>query len=153
ALRNAHLSGEEIKGSRLVVSPRWDYESHRPKRIGYQAVNTIDIETTNLSQLGAVIDAALSAGATDVSEITFLSKKTDEARRRALGQAVGSARADAEAMARAGGGALGDLLLVSTERTNEAPGVELQEVVVTAGRRAAVPTDVAPSQIKVTARV
>jgi hypothetical protein len=76
-------------------------------------------------------------------------------RRRALSQAVIAARTDADAMARAGGGALGDLLLLSTERTNEAPGVELEEIIVTGARRAREPvnTDVIPSQIKVSARV
>jgi hypothetical protein len=58
-------------------------------------------------------------------------------------------------MARAAGGALGDLLLLSTERTNEALGVDLEEVVVTGARRAREPvnTDVTPSQIIVFARV
>ena len=58
-------------------------------------------------------------------------------------------------MARAAGGTLGDLLLLSTERTNEAPGVDLEEIVVTGARRVREPvnTDVIPSQIKVTARV
>jgi uncharacterized protein YggE len=154
ALEHAGLKREEITGSRLGVRPRWEYDDkgRHPKRSAFEANNTIQIVTDNLTQIGYFIDAALSAGATDASEITFSAKDIDEARRRALGQAVVAARTDAEAMARAGGGALGDLLLLSTERTT---GVDLEEIVVTGARRAreAVNTDVIPSQIKVTARV
>jgi uncharacterized protein len=157
ALDRAGLKHEEITGSRLGVRPRWEYDDkgRHPKRSAFEANNSIQILTDNLSQIGNFIDAALSAGATDASEVTFSAKDIDEARRRALGQAVAAARADAEAMARAGGGALGDLLLLSTERTNEAPGVDLEEIVVTGARRAREPvnTDIIPSQIKVTARV
>jgi uncharacterized protein YggE len=151
------LKHEEITGSHLGVRPRWEYDDkgRHPKRSAFEANNTIQIVTDNLTQIGNYIDAALSAGATDASEITFSAKDIDEARRRALGQAVVAARNDAEAMARTAGGTLGDLLLLSTERSNEAPGVDLEEIVVTGARRAREPvnTDVIPSQIKVTARV
>jgi uncharacterized protein YggE len=157
ALRVAHLKPEDIAGSRLVVSPRWDYEekNRRPKRSVFEATNTIKIETENLALIGTYIDAALSSGATDVSDIEFAAKDTDSARRQALSQAVSSARADAEAIAHAGGGTLGELLSLSTERTNQPAGVSLQEIVVTGARRAReqVSTDVVPSQIKVTARI
>ncbi len=157
ALQAAHLRKADITGSRLVVSPRWDYDekNRRPKRSVFEATNTIKIETENLSSIGSYIDAALSAGATDVSDIEFAAKDTDSARRQALSQAVASARSDAEIMARAGGGTLGELLSLSTERANREAGVSLQEIVVTATRRARqqVSTDVIPSQIKVTARI
>jgi uncharacterized protein len=157
ALHGAHLSQADIAGSRLAVSPRWDYEekSRRPKRSVFEATNTIKIQTENLALIGTYIDAALSAGATDVSDVGFEAKDTDSARRQALAQAVSSARSDAESIARAGGGTLGELLSLSTERTNQAAGVNLEEIVVTATRRAReqVSTDVIPSQIKVTARI
>jgi uncharacterized protein len=157
ALDRAGLKRGEITGSRLGVSPRWEYDDkgRHPKRSAFDANNAIQIETENLAQIGNFIDAALSAGATDASDITFAAKDIDEARRRALGEAVIAARADAEAMARAGGGVLGELLLLSTEGSNEGRDVSLQEVVVTGARRAreTVPTDVIPSPIKVTARV
>lgn len=157
ALRVAHLKPEEITGSRLVVSPRYDYEekSRRPKRSVFEATNTIKIETEDLTVIGSYIDAALSTGATDISDIEFAAKDIDVARRQALSKAVSSARTDAETIARAGGGTLGELLSLSTERTNQPAGVSLEEIVVTGARRAheQVSTDVIPSQIKVSARI
>jgi uncharacterized protein YggE len=157
ALKTEHLRHEDITGSRLVISPRWDYEekSRRPKRNGFEATNTITIDTDNLAQMGTYIDAALSAGATDISEIQFAAKDTDSARRQALSQAVAAARTDAETIAHAGGGTLGELLLLSTERTNQQAGVSLEEIMVTGSRRGREPvsTDVIPGQIKVTAKI
>jgi uncharacterized protein len=157
ALQDSQLPKDDITGSRLVVSPRWDYEekSRHPKRSSFEATNTIEINTENLAQVGSYVDAALSSGATDISDIKFAAKDTDSARRLALSQAVASARSDAEAIARAGGGMLGELLSLSTERTNQSPGVGLEEIIVTAQRRTRerVSTDVIPSQIKVSARI
>jgi uncharacterized protein YggE len=157
ALGRAGMKPAELTGSRLSVGPRWEYDEtgRHPKRSGFEATNTIEIAIENLSNIGALIDAALSAGATDASDIDFSAKDVEEARRRALSLAVAAARTDAETIARAGGGALGELLLLSTESVNEAPGVQLEDVVVTAQRRAGKPlnADFIPSQIKVSARV
>jgi uncharacterized protein len=155
ALQAARLTREEIAQSGLTVSPRWEYDqaAHRDKRIGYQATTTTRIETEHLDRLGTYIDAALNAGATEISDITFSAKDTDETRHRALTQAVARARADAEAMARAGGGTLGQLVLLTTEQQNVPLGVGFQEVSVTAARAARVPTSIIPSQIEVTARI
>jgi uncharacterized protein len=156
-LGRAGVKSDEITGSRLGVRPQWEYDEkgRHPKRSAFEATNTIQIATENLSKVGMFVDAALSAGATDASDIAFSAKDANEARRRALSQAVAAARADAEVMARAGGGALGELLLLSTERTNEVPGVELSEMAVAGARRTreTINTDVIPSQIKVSARV
>jgi uncharacterized protein YggE len=157
ALGRAGVKHDDITGSRLGVRPRWEYDDkgRHPRRTAFEATNTIQIATETLTQVGIIVDAALSAGATDFSDITYSAKDVDEARRQALGQAVVAARTDAEVMARAGGGALGDLLLLSTERTNDALGVQLGEIMVTGARRTreTINTDVIPSQIKISARV
>jgi uncharacterized protein YggE len=157
ALQNAQLRRENIIGTRLVVSPRWDYDTkgRHPKLAAFEAVNTIQIDTENLARLGIYMDAAVNAGATDISEIGYTANDTDAARRQALAEAVRSARSDAEAMARAAGGTLGELLLLSNERINDTPGANPSSVMVTAQRHGPQPvsTDVTPSQIRVTAQV
>ena len=100
------------------------------------------------------MDAALGAGATGVSTVSFSAKNSDEARRRALAHAVSQARADAETVARAGGGSLGQLLLLTTEPQNPPRGVEIPFAAVASrsiseGER----TNIIPNQIKVTATV
>lgn len=157
ALLNANLAHNEVVGSRLTVGPKWLYDqsTQRQKRAGYEATNSIQIESTQLDKIGTFLDAALGAGATGVSNIEFSAAETASARQRALGDAVENARRDAEVMARAGGGTLGELLLLSTEETNASPGVSLEEIVVTGRERndGSSSTEIVPKQIKVTARV
>jgi uncharacterized protein YggE len=66
--------------------------------------------------LGAVLDAALGAGATDVLQISLLPEQADDARAKALELAFSQARRDAGVLARASGRGLGGLLLMSTDR-------------------------------------
>jgi uncharacterized protein len=155
ALQAARLSREEIAQTQLLVSPRWSYDeaARKQKRAGYEATTLIQIRTDRLDRLGAYMDAALGAGATGISGIEFSARNAGEARRRALTQAVAQARADAETMARAGGGTLGQLLLLTTERSVSRP-VELTAFSAVAGRSTgAEGTNIVPSQIKVTATV
>ena len=65
-------------------------------------------------QAGAIVDAALGAGANMISSLSFFASSIADARREAISAAVASARADAEAMARAAGGSLGALVELST---------------------------------------
>lgn len=157
ALRRVGLTRPEVVGSQLTVFPRWEYDeaSHRQRRAGFEATHTMKIETTRLDRLGVYIDAATGAGASSVSDIDFSVDNPAAARHEALAQAVQNARGDAEAMARAAGGALGGLVQLSTEQPGVMPGVALAEVRVS-GQRAlpeSVATTVTPSEIQVTAHV
>ncbi|HXG71481.1 MAG TPA: SIMPL domain-containing protein [Gemmatimonadaceae bacterium] len=77
---------------------------------GILARNTIRVEIRKLDDLGKIIDAALAGGATEISSIQFSAPATAAARRAALASAVSGARADAEVMATAAGGRLGELI-------------------------------------------
>ena len=84
----------------------------RPSK-GYSARSSVRVDLTNLEQLGSVIDAALGAGASEVTEIDFLPRDADAARSQALELAFLGARRDAETLAKAAGGRLGSLISVS----------------------------------------
>ena len=156
ALEGAGLGRKEVADTRLTVGPRWvwDEATKRERKTGYEATIGIKIETEQLERIGQFMDAALNAGATGVSDVRFSAKDTGDARRRALTEAVDQARGDAATVARAGGGTLGQIVLITTE-PSRGPGVELEEIVVTGKRRdkEAVSTSIVPSQIRVTARV
>jgi uncharacterized protein len=158
ALERAGLTREEIKGTRVSVNRRWEYGTagQRARTVAFEASNTIRIETHRLADVGVIIDAALAGGATSASDVSFRADRLDAARREALAQAVATARADAEALARAGGGSLGALLLLSTERGADFGGGAMNEMIVTASRAAApppVPTTIVAGDITVSASV
>lgn len=102
----------------------------------------------DLARVGAVIDAALGAGATNISGIRFESTRREPARLEALAKAVQAARREAEAIARAAGGRLGALLEASTAGpVLYAPRAEM------ALRTMAADTPIAPPALEVTATV
>ncbi len=90
-----------------------------------------------------------------MSQIDFSAENPAAARHQALADAIQTARGDAQAMARAAGGSLGELLQLTTEQPGMMPGVTFEPLTVTAARRAPEPveTTVVPSEIRVTAHV
>ena len=70
---------------------------------GYQATNLVTVTVRDISQTGAVVDAATGAGATDVNNISFRLDDQKAAEAAAREEAVLSARAKADTMAAAAG--------------------------------------------------
>jgi uncharacterized protein YggE len=94
---------------------RYDREGGTPRMVGYVVTNSVRAESKQVEQAGAIIDAALAAGANMINSLSFYASSIDEPRRQAIALAVASARADAEAMAQAAGGRLGALMELSTQ--------------------------------------
>lgn len=114
ALRALGLESNQLSTINYNVYPEQRYEPNRePVIIGYNVTNTLLVDVKKLSQVGPVIDAALSKGANMITSLQFYASNTEEARRTAIGTAIQRARLDAEAAARAAGGSLGGLLEVS----------------------------------------
>jgi uncharacterized protein len=110
-LRRLGLTDDVLGTTGYQVTPEMSYgEGRAPRVIAYVARNTIRVEVRRVDMLGRYIDAALAAGANQISALQLYSSRDDELRREALAAAVTRAKADAEAMARAAGGTLGTLL-------------------------------------------
>jgi uncharacterized protein YggE len=116
ALTKLGLSRDQLATEGYTVYPEMQYgkDGQSPKVVAYVVTNTVRAETKRPEQAGSIVDAAISAGANMINSLSFYASSIDEARRQAIGAAVASARADAEAMARAAGGTLGALLELST---------------------------------------
>lgn len=93
----------------------YDRDGGTPRVTGYVVTNSVRAESKRVEQAGAIIDAALGAGANLINSLSFYASNIDEPRRQAIALAVASARADAEAMAQAAGGRLGTLQELSTQ--------------------------------------
>jgi uncharacterized protein YggE len=117
ALLKLGLPREQVTTEGYTVYPemRYDNTGGSPRVTGYVVTNTIRAETHRPEQAGAIVDAALGAGANVINSLSFYASSIEEPRRQAIALAVASARADAEAMARAAGGSLGGLLELSTQ--------------------------------------
>ena len=80
--------------------------------VGYTAQTTVTVTLRALDRAGAVIDAAVSAGANTVSGPALSSSDQAELYRNALRNAVADARAKAQALAAASGVTLGEVVSV-----------------------------------------
>jgi uncharacterized protein len=123
ALTKLGLSREQLGTEGYTVYPEMTYDKDgRVSRVtAYVVTNTIKAETKRPEQAGAIVDAAIGAGANMINSLSFFASSIDEARRQAIALAVASARADAEAMARAAGGMVGELVELSTNGPTAAP--------------------------------
>jgi hypothetical protein len=115
------VTRDQIATVHYSVSPDWRYEERSRRLVGYVAHNMLRIQIRKLEQVGQLIDASLAAGATNINSIDFTASMIDSARRVAITDAVKQARADAEAMARAAGGTLGQLLELTTHDQGPRP--------------------------------
>jgi uncharacterized protein YggE len=94
-------SKAEVKTSGYNLSPERDYSSEGlPKIAGYEVTNTVTVSIKNLTQVGAVIDAATKAGANSVEGIAFVVGEASPAQGDALALATKQAMAKAEAIAK-----------------------------------------------------
>ncbi len=74
-----------------------------PALTGYDLANVVEVTVRDLGALGAVVDGALTAGATSLDGLTFRVDDPREAERAARTAAVVEARARAEVLAAAAG--------------------------------------------------
>jgi len=110
AIKARGIPAEQIATSSFNVIPetRYDREGQAaPRTTSYLVVNSVSVEVRRIDQVGRVIDAALGAGANQVTSLAFEISSPDSARRAALSSAVAKAKAEAEVMAMAAGGSLG----------------------------------------------
>jgi len=108
--------GSDLQTQQVSLYPRTNNQN---EVTGYVADNSVSAES-KIAGAGALIDAAVAAGANNVSGPTLDVSDRDARYRDALGKAVADARAKAAALAGAGGFGVGPVSSV-TEQSAAAP--------------------------------
>jgi uncharacterized protein YggE len=137
---------ESLPTSHYQVSPTW--ARNRVRIVGYDASSSIRVTIWDLTKVPAVIEASLTAGATDLNGLHFGATDERGARDEALRKAIAEARRDAEVIAASAGGEVGSLIEVSTQASGirQARTMEMASV----GGRG---PQITPSSITVSANV
>lgn len=99
AVKNLNIASEDIKTSAYNVYPT--YDNNNKKIVGYSAENSITVKIKGADKVGDVIDAALNAGANQVSSVRFYISNTKALENEALTLAIKNAREQADVTARA----------------------------------------------------
>ena len=96
-----------------------DPDTRRPRVVGYRAGSSVRTIVRDLSDLGAAIDGAIEAGATDVGSVTFYVADSDAVYLELLAEAFDAARAKAELLAERAGLTLGPARVITEGRDEE----------------------------------
>jgi uncharacterized protein YggE len=132
AIKNTAGTNAEIKTSDYSLQPQYDYRDNRlPKIVGYDARNSVIVTMSDLKNVGAVIDAASSAGANSVDNVSFILRQTSPARGQALSDATHQAMNKAQSIAQALGGRV--LRVVEENESATVTGERLMEYEATLG--------------------
>lgn len=90
-----------------------DTTSSAPEITGYIAVNTVEVRTSDLANLGSLLDMIVAAGANQIAGIRFDISDANDALTKARDAAWQDARQKAEQLADLAGSELGDVLTIS----------------------------------------
>jgi uncharacterized protein YggE len=146
--RGLGLRAEDIRTAAVGVTPLFAQprDGGAPQVAGYRAVETPTAAITDLALVGRALDAAIAAGANQVSGITFGLRDPSRARAAALAAAVRDAREKAEIIAQAAG-----LRITGVERiVEEGTAIQPREFRIAAG---APPAPIEPGVVTVAAQV
>ena len=158
-LRAAVKAPGEVRTASYDLTPEYDYNQQRtgarhPSLIGYVATNHFAIVTADLPGVGALIDAAVAAGANQIESIGFFLDDEESARRQALLEAGKKARAEAETIAQSLAISLGEVLDASSSSSGPPPPIPLgRERMAYAMDSAAASTEAVPGSLDISAAV
>jgi uncharacterized protein YggE len=146
ALKDAGIASKDLQTEFVSVNPRYDDAGQAIT--GYTASNSVSAVVRRLSDVGDVIDAAVAAGANNVSGPSLARDDKDKLYRDALEDAVANAREKAAALARAAGVSLG-----AVKSLNESPEPVVFGGYQTARMDTATPIEQGTAEITATVRV
>lgn len=101
ALKAAGIAEADIQTTTISLNPVYDWEETPPEIEGWEASNLVNITVRDIDSVGAVVDAATAAGATNINGITFRVDDPATAEAEARAAAVADARAKADQLATA----------------------------------------------------
>ncbi len=122
AIKGSGIDEKDIITSQFNVYSGYEYDADvlgRETRTSYYEVqNNVTVIIHDLTLVGAVLDAAMEAGANTTYGITFSSTQANEAYQKALTRAVEDAMAKAKVLATAASVNLGPLLRINATQNS-----------------------------------
>lgn len=155
AVKSAMGANAEVETSGYSLQPQYTYRQNEPPLIqGYQARNGVNVTLSDLTRVGAVIDAATAAGANNVDSLSFTLREDRAARDESLAGATREALRKAQIMAQALGGRVTRIVEVQESGTVQRPPIYTDAIQMSvAGARQSVPTPVEIGTLNVRSQV
>jgi uncharacterized protein YggE len=104
ALRSAGISDQHMRTVGISIAPQYTtVDGQRQQLTGHLSGSMLEVETSDLAGLPALLDSAIAAGANRIDQVRFESQVLDQLRSQARDQAWQAARAQAEQLAQRAG--------------------------------------------------
>ena len=129
ALRDLGIPQKNIKTEYFYLYPerRYDPGTSQQELVGYRANNEVVVTITDTDGLGAVIDAAIMAGANRVNSVEYDIQRSESVRDAALQAAVADATHKAQVLAQAAGVKIVELVSLKGKRHRSLPQCHLRQ--------------------------
>ncbi len=116
AVKNLGVAPEDVRTTYFNVSPQpmYDQNGQPTGQTNYWVNNTLVVTLRQVDQLGAVLQAAVDAGANSINGISFDLTDKSQAEEQARKAAIADARQRAERLATAAGTTLGEIVSIYT---------------------------------------
>ncbi len=118
-LANLGVDKKDIFTSNISINPTSDYQEGKRINTGYNVSNHVTVKINNLDNVGKVVDAAVSAGANDINNLSFQNDVSQQLSDSLTteAEAIQNGRHKAEVIAAALGRTLGPVKTVSISTT------------------------------------
>ena len=120
ALKTSGIEDRDLQTSNFNIQPKYFYPKVRkdnqqepPRIVGYTVSNSLTVRVRDLTQVGTILDQAVTLGVNSGGGITFTSDKPDETIEKARKSAMGKAIAKATTLTEAAGVELGRIVDIS----------------------------------------
>ncbi|HET7849130.1 MAG TPA: SIMPL domain-containing protein [Pseudolabrys sp.] len=122
AIKASGVAERDIQTSQLSLQPQYDQNKAGTARLtGFQATNRVTLRIRSISNLPAVMDKAIAAGANEMSGIEFIVSKKSSLLDRARADAIADAHRKAEIYAQAADVKLGPAVEITEEGASPPP--------------------------------
>ena len=152
-LRADGIADGDIRTVSYNITPQYDQRGDQTQPVlrGYQVQNLVAVRSTNVAGLGALLDDAVSSGATRIFGITFESSDMESLKNQARDQAMQNATSKAQQLARDAGVSLGRP--TSVEESDTGGVTPVRQVPAPQAAAPATTTPIQPGQLQVSTTV
>jgi uncharacterized protein YggE len=109
------VAEDDIQTTQLSLDTVYDYDRSPARIVGYEASNIVSIVVRDIANTGAIVDAAVEAGATSINGISFRLEDPSAVETQAREAAMADAKSKADVLAGSAGVAItGVISIVET---------------------------------------
>lgn len=118
AIKAVEIDEKSIKVESYTLTPKQDWKDGETINAGYEATTVIKVRDIAVANIGKVIDAAVTGGATQVQGVSYTVSNANDSYIKAIEAAIKKAKLNADAIAAATGVTITGVDSVSTLENN-----------------------------------